>query len=196
MPQISVCSHVNEPVALHKGHSSQCDQPSAYFWCMLKLNQGLELQRFSFLRPNLPRQMELSNAHARTPNPHCHHRLAADHLRSDEDNFGSSHPLPPKITSTLADANRSGGPPKPGRRLLNGVRRCPRRSAGGPLGPDGPPESPWGRRGVPRGSVHQSCIDTGQSSDPSSPDGSRRAKTVFRRKPIGTRYGPTAPDEP
>ena len=59
------------------------------------------------------------------------------------------------------------GPPKPGRRLLNGVRRCRRGSAGGPLGPEGAPEGPWGCRGVPRGSVHQSCIDTGQSDDPS-----------------------------
>ena len=41
----------------------------------------------------------------------------------------------------------------------------------GSSGPDGPPEGPWGRRGVPRGSVHQSCTDTGQSSDPSSPMG-------------------------
>ena len=37
----------------------------------------------------------------------------------------------------------------------------------GPSGPDGAPEGPWGRRGVPRGSEHQSCTNTGQSSDPS-----------------------------
>ena len=69
-------------------------------------------------------------------------------------------------------------------------------AAGGPLGPVGPPEGPWGRRGVPSGPVHQSCTDTGQSSDLSSPDGSRRAKIGFRRKPVGTQYGPTGPDEP
>ena len=40
-------------------------------------------------------------------------------------------------TIALADANRSCGPPKPGRRLLSGVRRCRRRSAGGPSEPDG-----------------------------------------------------------
>ena len=69
-------------------------------------------------------------------------------------------------------------------------------AAGGPPGPDEAPEGPWGRRGVPRGSVHQSCIDTGQSSDLSSPVGSRRAKSGFRRKPVGTRYDPTGPDGP
>ena len=37
----------------------------------------------------------------------------------------------------------------------------------GPLGPDGAPEGLWGRRGVPRGSEHQSCTNTGQSGDPS-----------------------------
>ena len=74
-------------------------------------------------------------------------------------------------TSSLGCANRSCGPPKPGRLLLSGVRRCRRRSAGGPSGPDGAPEGPWGRRRVPYGSVHQSCTDTGQSSDPSSPGG-------------------------
>ena len=93
-------------------------------------------------------------------------------------------------TSALADANRSCGPPKPGRRLLNGVRRCRRGSAGGPLGPDRAPESPWGPRGVPRGPVHRLCIDTGQSSDLSSPDGSRRAN------PSEPRFGPRGPDEP
>ena len=55
-------------------------------------------------------------------------------------------------------------------------------AAGGPSGPDGAPE----------GSVHQSCTDTGQSSDPSSPVGSCRAKTGFRLSHIGVRliYGP------
>ena len=76
-----------------------------------------------------------------------------------------THKLVSRIAS--ADANRSCGPPKPGRLLLNRVRRCRRRSAGGPLGPDGAPEGPWGRRRVPYGSVHQLCTNTGQSSDPS-----------------------------
>ena len=31
----------------------------------------------------------------------------------------------------------------------------------------GAPEGPWGRRGVPRGSEHQLCTNTGQSGDPS-----------------------------
>ena len=43
------------------------------------------------------------------------------------------------LTIATADANRSCGPPKPGRRLLKGVRRCRRRSAAGvrwvPTGP-------------------------------------------------------------
>ena len=47
----------------------------------------------------------------------------------------------------------------------------------GPVGSRRGPESPWGRRGMPRGSVHKLCTDTGQSSDPSSPVGSCRAKT-------------------
>ena len=93
-----------------------------------------------------------------------------------------------KLTSTLADANRSCGPPKPGRLLLNGVRRCRRRSAGGPLGPDGPPEGPWGRRGVPRGSVHQSCTDTGQSSDLFEPC---RVPSCQDIVPTKTRRNPT-----
>ena len=71
-----------------------------------------------------------------------------------------------------------------------------RQSARGPLGTDRAPEGLWGRHGVPRGSVHQLCTDTGQSSDPSSPDGYRRAKTGFRRKPVGIRCGLTSPDEP
>ena len=75
-------------------------------------------------------------------------------------------------------ANRSGGPPKPGRRLLNGVRQCPRRSARGPLGPDGVLQGPWGRRGEPRRSVHQLCTDTGQSNL-SGLVGSRRTKSVY-----------------
>ena len=49
---------------------------------------------------------------------------------------------------------------------------APRRSAGGPLGPDGPPEGPWGRCGVPRGSIHQSCTDI-------------RDRRAIRRAPTG-----------
>ena len=72
-------------------------------------------------------------------------------------------------TSSIGCANRSCEPPKLGRLLLKGVRWCRRRSAGGPSGADGAPESesPWGRCGIPYGSVHQSCTNTGQSSDPS-----------------------------
>ena len=66
----------------------------------------------------------------------------------------------------------------------------------GPSGPDGALEALWGRRGVPRGSVHQLCTDTGQSSDPSSPVGSPRAKTGLRRKPVETQYDPTSSDGP
>ena len=65
----------------------------------------------------------------------------------------------------------------------------------GPVGSRRAPEGPWGRGRVPYGSVHQSCTDTGQLSDPSTPLGSSRAKTGFRRKPVRTRYGPTGPDE-
>ena len=43
-----------------------------------------------------------------------------------------------------------------------------RRAAGRPSVPDRAPESPWGRRGLPRGSEHQLCTNTGQPSDPSS----------------------------
>ena len=70
-----------------------------------------------------------------------------------------------QLTSSLGCANRSCGPPTPGRRLLSGVRRCRRGSAGGPLGPDEAPEGSWGHGGVPKGSEHQSCTDTGRSSD-------------------------------
>ena len=45
-------------------------------------------------------------------------------------------------------------------------------------GPGGPVGTPW----VPYGSVHQLCTNTGQSSDPSSPVGSCRAKSGFRQK--------------
>ena len=51
------------------------------------------------------------------------------------------------------------------------------------------------KRQVPYGSVYQSCTDTGQSSDPSSLVGSRRAKTGFQRSSVGTRYGPMGPNE-
>ena len=72
---------------------------------------------------------------------------------------GQVHAPVNMLTSSIGCANRSCGPPKPGRLLLSGVRRCRR-------GPDGAPEGPWGRRGVPRGSEHQLCTNTGQSSDP------------------------------
>ena len=48
-------------------------------------------------------------------------------------------------TSSLGCANRSCGPPKPGRRLLSGVRRCRQGSAGSPTGP-------WRARGDAVGS--------------------------------------------
>ena len=70
------------------------------------------------------------------------------------------------------------------------VRRGPVGSRRGTGGPVGPPEGPvWVR-------TSQSCTNTGQSSDLSTPLGSHRAKTVFRRKPVGTRYDPTGPDGP
>ena len=71
-------------------------------------------------------------------------------------------------TIAPACADRSCGPPKLGRRLLSKVRRCRRRSAEGPLGPNGTPESPWRRRGIPKGSEYQSCTNAGQSGDPSN----------------------------
>ena len=37
----------------------------------------------------------------------------------------------------------------------------------GPVGSRRGPGEPVGRRGVPRGSKHESCTNTGQSSDPS-----------------------------
>ncbi len=55
------------------------------------------------------------------------------------------------LSVSTACTNWSCGPPKPGGLLLSGVRRCRRRSAGGPLGPDGAPEGLWGRRRVPMG---------------------------------------------
>ena len=63
-------------------------------------------------------------------------------------------------------ANRSCGSPKPGRRLLNGVRWCRWGSAEGPSVPDQAPEGPWGCSGVPGRSEHQLCTNMGQSSDP------------------------------
>ena len=53
--------------------------------------------------------------------------------------------------------------------------------------PTGPHvQDPWGRQRVPKWSVYQSCTDTGQSSDPSSPVGSRRAKSRFQQVSVGT----------
>ena len=80
-----------------------------------------------------------------------------------------AHALMLKIhTIAPACADRSGGPPKPGAAYEN----QPDGAAGGPpgsrrTGPDGAPEGLWGRHGVPRVSEHQSCTNTGQSSDPS-----------------------------
>ena len=62
------------------------------------------------------------------------------------------------------------------------VRRGP---VGSRRGPGGPVGTPWGPVWV----LHQLCTNMGQSSDPSSLVGSRRAQTGFRRKPVGTRYG-------
>ena len=68
----------------------------------------------------------------------------------------------------------------------------------GLLGPDGAPatESPLARRRVPYGSVHQSCNDMGQLSDPSRLVGSSRAKSGFSQTPDGSQYDLTSPDEP
>ena len=66
--------------------------------------------------------------------------------------------------ATAADLNGgAGGPPKPRAAYEN----QPDGAAGRPSGPDGAQEGPWGRRGVPRGSEHQLCTNTGQASDPS-----------------------------
>ena len=68
-------------------------------------------------------------------------------------------------------------------------RRCRPRSAVGLSDPDGPMEGPWGRRRVLYGTAYQSKTDTGQSRDLSSPVVSYRAKSRFRRKPVGARSG-------
>ena len=60
-------------------------------------------------------------------------------------------------------ADMSGRPPKLGAAYEN----QPDGAASGPSGPDKAQEGPWGRRGVPRGSEHQSCTNRVQSSDPS-----------------------------
>ena len=53
-----------------------------------------------------------------------------------------------KGTSSIGCAKRSCGPPKSGRRLLNGAPTFPPGSAGVPLGPNGASEGPWGCRRV------------------------------------------------
>ena len=73
---------------------------------------------------------------------------------------------PLRGTIAPACADRSGGPPKPGAAYENQPDGAAGEPPGGPSSPDGPPEGPWGRRGVPRGSEHQSCTDTGQSTAP------------------------------
>ena len=74
----------------------------------------------------------------------------------------------------VAGRPNRGGAYKAGSDGAAGVRRG---SVGSRRGPGGPVETPWGRRGVPRGSVHQSCTDTGQSSD-SSDDYKLRAALI------------------
>ena len=88
--------------------------------------------------------------------------------------------LPYKYTGC---ANRSCGPPKPGRRLLNGVRWCRWGSAGGPLGPDRAPKGPWGRRGVHRRPAHQSCTDTDSRAICRAPSGPVMPKQGSDRNP-------------
>ena len=79
------------------------------------------------------------------------------------------------MTSSLGCASRSCEPPK----------------LGGSYETDSDGAPPGGRRipDGPRSAVYQSYTDTGQSSDPLSSVGSRRAKTGFRQKPFRTRYG-------
>ena len=95
----------------------------------------------------------------------CHKRaLVIDPL------IGTSHVLAITLLDFLfctiapACADRSCGPPKPAGAAYENQ---PDGAAGRPSGPDEAPESAWGRRGMPRGSEHQSCTDMGQSSDPS-----------------------------
>ena len=64
----------------------------------------------------------------------------------------------------------------------------------GPLGPDGAPEGLWGRRGVPYGSVHQSCTNTGQSSDPSGPVVPKQGSDGKPSEPDMARRDPTSPE--
>ena len=90
-------------------------------------------------------------------------------------------------TSGLDCANRSCGPPKPGRLLLSGVRRCRRRSARsrrGPGGPVGPPECPvWVRTSI----VHR----YGTAERPVEP---RQVPSCQNRVPTETRQNPIWPE--
>ena len=97
-------------------------------------------------------------------------------------------------------ADRSGGPPKPGRRLflVNGVRWCRRRSAGCPLGPDEPPAgrpvgTPWraqGVRTVTSTSIVHRYGTVGPSVEP------RQVPSCQNIVPTGICRNPTGPDEP
>ena len=110
----------------------------------------------------------------------CSERSACSERSEHEHCSGPTQDIPIASAAPIGVAGR----PNRGRLLLSGVRRCRRRSAGRPSGPDRAPEGPWGCRRVPYGSVHQSCINTGQLSDPSNLVGSRSAKSGFRRKPV------------
>ena len=101
------------------------------------------------------------------------------------------------LTVALADANRSCGPPKLGRRLLSGVRRCRRRSAGGPLGPNEAREGPWGRHGVPRGLyINRAPIRDSRATRraPTGPVVPKQGSDGNPSEPNVTRQAPMGPD--
>ena len=89
-----------------------------------------------------------------------------------------------QITSSLGCANRSCGPPKPGRLLLSGVRRCRRRSAGSRRasgGPVGTPEGPvWVRTSI----VHRYGTVERSVEPCRVPSCQIRVLTETRRNPI------------
>ena len=92
-------------------------------------------------------------------------------------------------TSSFGCANRSCGPPKLGRLLFNGVRRC-HRSTGGPcIGSQRasrePVEPPWG----------PACVFT-SSRAPLGPVVPKQTSNRNPTEPDFSRYGPMAPDEP
>ena len=87
-------------------------------------------------------------------------------------------------TIAMAAANRSCGPPKPGRRLLRGFRWCRRRSAGGSLGLVWVRISIVHRHGTVERFVEpcrvpscQNRVPTESRRNPIWPDGTRRAPT-------------------